>query len=95
MTTQGFSVEREPLIEKGQSFCQRVELATVEMVDALLVLEKIPVMGKHITIKKYNCDHGRIKPRRKPGQAWNTLKTAVTTNAWKTVGKNGKVKAIE
>merc|ERR1712096_55229 len=53
MTKQGFVVEREPIIEKGASYCQRVELQTLEMVDALLVLEKIPVGGKHITIKKY------------------------------------------
>merc|ERR1712096_272995 len=98
MTKQGFVVEREPVIEKGASYCQRVELQTLEMVDALLVLEKIPVGGKHITIKKYEGGKRSktfSKTRRSPKKRGTRAKatpepkatTATADDGWTTVSR--------
>jgi len=97
MTKQGFAVEREPVIEKGASYCQRVELQTLEMVDALLVLEKIPVGGKHITIKKYEGgkrpkfsskkSRGKKSPKTQPKSKGTT---ASADDGWTTVAKKSR-----
>jgi len=100
MTKQGFVVEREPIIEKGASYCQRVELQTLEMVDALLVLEKIPVGGKHITIKKYEggkrsktFSKTRRSPKSRGSRAKRSPKaepkatTATADDGWTTVSR--------
>merc|ERR1712096_388191 len=95
MTKQGFVVEREPIIEKGASYCQRVELQTLEMVDALLVLEKIPVGGKHITIKKYEAGkRPKFSPKGKKSRGKTQPKAKPTTpsadDGWTTVAKKSR-----
>jgi len=93
--SHGFTVERCPIVNEGETFCERVEMETVEMVDGITCIEKLAIKGpdgteKVVLIKRFEDDNtvmnrsgGVEKKRPSP---WNTLNRAAQCHTTAAVG---------
>jgi len=65
LAAHGFIFDRTPLVNPADTFCQRLELATVEMADALVALETVRCsnMGCELTITQYGGRKARRSVR--------------------------------
>jgi len=59
----GFLIERSPLIQAGETTCERLEMATVEQADALLTFEEYTLLGATVKFTPYAMMSAASKPR--------------------------------
>jgi len=59
----GFLIERSPLIQAGETTCERLEMATVEQADALLTFEAYTLLGVTVIFTPYAMMSLAPKPR--------------------------------
>jgi hypothetical protein len=53
LESAGFLIERSPLVQAGETVCQRCEMATVEQADVLVALSEISMFGTTLSFSKY------------------------------------------
>jgi len=61
----GFLIERSPLMNAGETVCDRCEMATVEQADALAAIGEINILGATLMCTTFAVTDETRKPKRK------------------------------